>query len=59
MRYSHYLNQRVIYTLEQDDAPPTILNNQDLIMEGNKSESEAEDAGPPKPKYKRTVLTLK
>jgi len=28
-------------------------------MEGNKSESEAEDAGPPKPKYKRTVLTLK
>jgi len=34
MRFSHYLNQRVIYTLEYDDAPPTIINNADLIQEG-------------------------
>ena len=57
-RFSHYLNQKVIYTLEQDDAPPTIMTNADLIQEGSKSESEGEESAPPKLKYKRTILTL-
>ena len=40
LRYPHYLNQRVIYSLEQDDAPP--MTNSDLIVDESKNESEDE-----------------